>query len=324
MIMNRRSLVLDHSESSETKKEPDSFKNSNIPSVPRKRPENLSPFLNLSDPRVKLSVERARPKTRYPNLAPPRASSQLSKPPSTEDKVELDTNNSSSKVEEKSIPTEVLEDPSLFIVKNLPRGVIDALAALKTPPEFINKVMTKTPVFLAGNKNPQLKRKLEVEPSKPVVHIIEDPYFSRDPLPNTTHLTKASAVVKNFPLYDPSSQPGRRIVSCSDAQTLPAAPMGSILPCYHSNEHRIPLITPQTMRQVLDGSYSEYYHDLKILDCRFEYEFEGGHLQGALNFSDPRKLPNLVLNSTNDNAGENRVNLMIIYCEYSMDRAPKM
>jgi len=40
---------------------------------------------------------------------------------------------------------------------------------------------------------------------------------------------------------------------------------------------------------VLDGEYDDRIEKFVIMDCRFDYEFEGGHIQGAINMS-PQKL----------------------------------
>ena len=52
----------------------------------------------------------------------------------------------------------------------------------------------------------------------------------------------------------------------------------------------IPRITRETLLEVLDGSYSGQYDQRMIIDCRFEYEFEGGHIDGAVNYNDKELL----------------------------------
>lgn len=48
----------------------------------------------------------------------------------------------------------------------------------------------------------------------------------------------------------------------------------------------VPLALLQ-LRRVLDGDYSDRVGRVIILDCRYPFEFEGGHIRGALNAHDP-------------------------------------
>lgn len=75
--------------------------------------------------------------------------------------------------------------------------------------------------------------------------------------------------------------------------------------CTHSylEEQRTPCILPvipnsatdfnridaSTVNALLAGDYQEKIEKYVIMDCRFDYEFEGGHIQGAINMS-PQKL----------------------------------
>ncbi len=91
------------------------------------------------------------------------------------------------------------------------------------------------------------------------------------------------------------------------------------LPHFNSDEEVLPRITKQTMIDVLDGKYDTNYGQSLVVDCRFEYEFEGGHIEGAVNFNDKEQLANrLFEDSTAGNT------LLIFHCEYSAHRAPIM
>lgn len=38
-------------------------------------------------------------------------------------------------------------------------------------------------------------------------------------------------------------------------------------------------VTPQTAARVLDGEFSDAYERIFIVDCRFPYEYQGGHIK---------------------------------------------
>ena len=91
------------------------------------------------------------------------------------------------------------------------------------------------------------------------------------------------------------------------------------LPHFHSDDESLPRISKETMVDVLDGKYDESFARCMIVDCRFEYEYEGGHIEGAINFNDKEQLANHLLDGTTEDR-----TLLIFHCEYSACRAPLM
>ncbi|CAF9929489.1 cell division cycle- protein [Imshaugia aleurites] len=91
------------------------------------------------------------------------------------------------------------------------------------------------------------------------------------------------------------------------------------LPHFNSDEETLPRITKATMVDVLDGKYGRCYDQSIIIDCRFEYEYEGGHIEGAINVNDKERLATQLFESP---PPENT--LLIFHCEYSAHRAPIM
>lgn len=81
----------------------------------------------------------------------------------------------------------------------------------------------------------------------------------------------------------------------------------------------IPRITKETLLEVLDGNYNSNYDQHIIIDCRFEYEFEGGHINGAVNFNDKDLLMSHLFEASLPSK-----TLLIFHCEYSAHRAPMM
>ena len=91
------------------------------------------------------------------------------------------------------------------------------------------------------------------------------------------------------------------------------------LPHFNADEESLPRITKDTMCDVLDGKYEQCYDRSVIIDCRFEYEYEGGHIEGAINVNDKERLATQLFESP---CSENT--LLILHCEYSAHRAPIM
>jgi M-phase inducer tyrosine phosphatase len=85
------------------------------------------------------------------------------------------------------------------------------------------------------------------------------------------------------------------------------------------NPDSLPRIHKETFIDILDGKHSHDYDQTMIVDCRFEYEYEGGHIEGAVNFNDKEALGRKLFElHTTPNT------LLIFHCEYSAHRAPIM
>jgi M-phase inducer tyrosine phosphatase len=81
----------------------------------------------------------------------------------------------------------------------------------------------------------------------------------------------------------------------------------------------IPRITKNTLLEILDGNFDSHFDQRMIIDCRFEYEFEGGHIDGAVNYNDKELLTSQLFEASLPGK-----TLLIFHCEYSAHRAPIM
>lgn len=80
-------------------------------------------------------------------------------------------------------------------------------------------------------------------------------------------------------------------------------------------------ISHQTMANMIEEGERPYL----VIDCRFDYEYNGGHIEGAINlntpeamekffFSDKERIQNLMASKT----------AIVFHCEFSQHRGPKM
>ncbi|KAG9247938.1 hypothetical protein BJ878DRAFT_117458 [Calycina marina] len=81
----------------------------------------------------------------------------------------------------------------------------------------------------------------------------------------------------------------------------------------------IPRITKDTFLRILDGHYNSNFDQRMVIDCRFEYEFEGGHIDGAVNYNDKELITSQLFSASLPGK-----TLLIFHCEYSAHRAPIM
>lgn len=86
------------------------------------------------------------------------------------------------------------------------------------------------------------------------------------------------------------------------------------------SDHIVPKITVGTLRRLLTGEFRDKIDHFVIFDCRYYYEYDGGHIEGALNIC--RKVDFQSVFKANRHLSK-RVAL-IFHCEYSKDRAPRL
>ncbi|KAG8948269.1 cell division cycle- protein [Tulasnella sp. 424] len=113
---------------------------------------------------------------------------------------------------------------------------------------------------------------------------------------------------------------------CRDSETH-----GKILPCFKVKEDGIVRITPATLENLLRGEYDDHLKAFHIIDCRFDYEFEGGHIDGATNFTTPEDAADYFLNqlpvpppsSSGDPSPDGELKTVLVFhCEFSAKRGP--
>ena len=85
-------------------------------------------------------------------------------------------------------------------------------------------------------------------------------------------------------------------------------------------------ITPDTLNHLLnEKEKGRPLPKVMIIDCRYDYEFKGGHIKGALNLNSQEEIQNLFLASKEIvRANTQQRTLVIFHCEFSQRRGPKM
>ena len=91
------------------------------------------------------------------------------------------------------------------------------------------------------------------------------------------------------------------------------------LPHQYKDQELIPRITKNTMVDVLDGKYGHCYERSLIVDCRFEYEYDGGHIDGAVNYNNKDEIAKKLFEEPSTGK-----TVLIFHCEYSVHRAPEV
>jgi len=111
-------------------------------------------------------------------------------------------------------------------------------------------------------------------------------------------------------------------VANGELNTSPKTGAGenTVIPSFNVKDDPLRRINRATLISIMDGEYKEHFDEYKIIDCRFEYEFEGGHIAGATNINSVDILEETFFAESQ----EDKRQLIIFHCEYSAHRAPRM
>ncbi|KAK9729778.1 m-phase inducer phosphatase [Basidiobolus ranarum] len=102
--------------------------------------------------------------------------------------------------------------------------------------------------------------------------------------------------------------------------TLDVHGQSNSIPCYNSKEDSLKRVCPETLQRVLSGEFKHAYDNVIVVDCRFPYEYSGGHIKGAINLSSKDELEKYFLK----NFESSKRTVIVFHCEYSSQRGPRM
>ncbi|XP_054960476.1 M-phase inducer phosphatase 2 isoform X5 [Pan paniscus] len=83
-------------------------------------------------------------------------------------------------------------------------------------------------------------------------------------------------------------------------------------------------ISPETMVALLTGKFSNIVDKFVIVDCRYPYEYEGGHIKTAVNLPLERDAESFLLKSPITACSLDKRVILIFHCEFSSERGPRM
>ncbi|VDI02272.1 Hypothetical predicted protein [Mytilus galloprovincialis] len=92
------------------------------------------------------------------------------------------------------------------------------------------------------------------------------------------------------------------------------------LPTMTGTNPDLKTISHDTMSSVINGSYDEVLSSYRIIDCRYPYEYEGGHIKNAENIY----AENGIIQFLEDNCDVTKRQVLIFHCEFSSERGPKL
>ncbi|NWZ66794.1 MPIP2 phosphatase, partial [Acrocephalus arundinaceus] len=97
-----------------------------------------------------------------------------------------------------------------------------------------------------------------------------------------------------------------------------------LLPTVDGKDPGLKYISPGTLEAVLTGHFSSFIESSIVVDCRYPYEYEGGHVKGAVNLPLQRDVEEFLLKQPIVSLDASKRVIIIFHCEFSVERGPKM
>ncbi|XP_026576831.1 M-phase inducer phosphatase 3 [Pseudonaja textilis] len=96
------------------------------------------------------------------------------------------------------------------------------------------------------------------------------------------------------------------------------------LPTVTGRHSDLRYITADTMVALLHNQFQSLIEKFYIIDCRYPYEYHGGHIKGALNIHRRDDLFDLFLRKPLLPSSPQKRLILVFHCEFSSERGPKM
>lgn len=167
----------------------------------------------------------------------------------------------------------------------------------------------------------QSKRiKCENDPPK-----YEEPCLSFSQPPATLDVPQRRPIFRKSMSMNDAVIKNALLRSSSDTNLIGDFTRPHCLPLIEGKHTDLKSISADTMRKLLNGEFDERVSSFKIIDCRYPYEYEGGHIAGALNlYTHEQILEELMKNPSGSSTDSNKRDILVFHCEFSSERGPKL
>ncbi|XP_044003164.1 M-phase inducer phosphatase-like isoform X2 [Aphidius gifuensis] len=101
-----------------------------------------------------------------------------------------------------------------------------------------------------------------------------------------------------------------------------------ILPLSEGSHDDLKSIASDTLEKLIHGEFDDRIASYQIVDCRYPYEYEAGHIEGALNLYTKELIEQHLMKPINKipviQPETNKRHILIFHCEFSWERGPNL
>ncbi|XP_025096647.1 cdc25-like protein phosphatase twine isoform X2 [Pomacea canaliculata] len=97
-----------------------------------------------------------------------------------------------------------------------------------------------------------------------------------------------------------------------------------VLPLLKGRHQDLKAVSPETLAKLMANEFSEQVEDFDIIDCRYPYEFKGGHIKHAKNLFTRDAVMEEYLKNPRKLQDPTKRFILIFHCEFSSERGPNL
>ncbi|XP_039244278.1 M-phase inducer phosphatase 2-like isoform X2 [Pipra filicauda] len=116
----------------------------------------------------------------------------------------------------------------------------------------------------------------------------------------------------------------RSLPDSNDQELIGDFSKAHLLPMVKGKDPSLKYISPDTLVAVLTGQWSSFIKSSITVDCRYPYEYEGGHIKGAVNLPLQQDVEQFLLDQPILSLDTSKRVIIIFHCEFSAHRGPKI
>ncbi|CAB3977131.1 M-phase inducer phosphatase 1-like [Paramuricea clavata] len=204
-----------------------------------------------------------------------------------------------------------------------PCGLFHPIACTSSPevkPRRSKSVSMKRPVP-PRDPSPEERKKLRARCSSAIEASWNSPLLlagerkpARSPLMRSMSVVESRTRGADIDKYLKAGQDNNHLIGDFSKQ--------DILPTVKGQHQDLKTVAPETVSRVLDLEFQEHIDQVYIIDCRYPYEYDGGHIKTAMNMHTKEEIYNFFLKKPKS-CPEKRT-VLIFHCEFSSKRAPTL
>ena len=143
----------------------------------------------------------------------------------------------------------------------------------------------------------------------------------------------SSSIKRTIPIFRSFSANEAQIMqavemSCATPSLIGDCSKPYALPLIQGRHQDLKSISVDVLAQVLEGHYKDLIEECVVVDCRYPYEYNGGHIRGAKNiFSQEAILQEFIRNKKSTptaSRSDDKRHILIFHCEFSSERGPTL
>ncbi|KAM8939601.1 M-phase inducer phosphatase 2 [Pelodytes ibericus] len=225
---------------------------------------------------------------------------------------------------------EIMDDEEGETESDIPSGMENLLTAPFVTKEEKNEMGIRSKV-----------RRLFRSPSMPITALrpilkrMDRPHDEDTPVKNKRHKKRSVSYLEDTPeKEEPKMKLGRskslclatveQVIDNDERELIGDSSKAYLLKTVEGKHQDLKYITPEMMDAVLSGQYDDMIEHCVVIDCRYPYEYDGGHIKGAVNLPLEQEVEDFLLKKPIVPSSEDKRVIIIFHCEFSSERGPRM